>query len=90
MRKKWRIEGRVQGVGYRRSAQREATRLGLAGWVRNRDDGSVELLAEGSDEALARLAAWCLQGPPGARVSAVDELPVSSEERAPIPFAIIE
>ncbi|PRQ07563.1 acylphosphatase [Enhygromyxa salina] len=63
-----RIRGRVQGVYYRASTQSTATRLGLRGWVRNRDDGSVELLAEGPRPALQALLEWCAEGPPGARV----------------------
>jgi acylphosphatase len=66
-----RIEGTVQGVGYRYAMQREAGRLGLTGWVRNRRDGSVESLAQGSAEALDALAAWACRGPPAARVSGV-------------------
>jgi acylphosphatase len=66
-----RIEGTVQGVGYRYALQREAGRLGLTGWVRNRRDGSVEALAQGSAEALDALAAWARRGPPAARVSGV-------------------
>ena len=66
-----RIEGTVQGVGYRYALQREAGRLGLTGWVRNRRDGSVESLAQGSADALDALAAWARRGPPAARVSGV-------------------
>ena len=66
-----RIEGIVQGVGYRYALQREAERLGLTGWVRNRRDGSVESVAQGSAEALDALAAWARRGPPAARVSGV-------------------
>jgi acylphosphatase len=68
-----RIHGRVQGVGYRFSAVDEARRLGLRGWVRNTPDGAVELVAEGSEANLRRLATWCRSGPPGARVTGVDE-----------------
>jgi acylphosphatase len=68
-----RIRGRVQGVGYRFSAVDEARRLGLRGWVRNTPDGAVELVAEGSEAQLRQLAAWCRSGPPGARVTDVDE-----------------
>jgi len=67
------VRGRVQGVGYRASAQAAAERLGLVGWVRNRRDGSVETLAEGEPEALGRYVAWCRRGPPGASVSGVEE-----------------
>jgi len=67
-----RITGHVQGVGYRYTAAREATGLGLGGWVRNTADGAVELLAVGEPAVLERLLAWCRRGPPGARVAAVD------------------
>ncbi|MCA9673306.1 MAG: acylphosphatase [Myxococcales bacterium] len=69
-----RISGRVQGVFYRASARDKALSLGLRGWVRNRRDGSVELVAAGDDEALARLAAWCERGPPSARVDIVERV----------------
>ncbi|MDE0331789.1 MAG: acylphosphatase [Nitrospinae bacterium] len=62
------IRGRVQGVWYRGSAQEIARELGLTGWVRNLSDGSVELIAEGESSALEALKAWCLEGPPLARV----------------------
>ena len=72
------VMGRVQGVGFRASAQDEAERQGLIGWVRNRHDGSVELEAEGAADAIEALLAWCAKGPPGARVDGVE-----SEEQAP-------
>jgi acylphosphatase len=74
-RHRLRITGRVQGVWYRGSAQEEARRLGLRGWVRNLPDGSVEALAEGESEAVRAFAAWCRVGPPGARVASVEETP---------------
>ncbi|MEM9492762.1 MAG: acylphosphatase [Myxococcota bacterium] len=67
-----RITGRVQGVYYRASARERASALGLSGWVRNRPDGSVELAAEGPSQVLDELVAWCGQGPPAARVEAVE------------------
>ena len=66
------IRGRVQGVGYRWWAVREAERLGLDGWVRNRRDGSVELLAIGAPAALDALEAACRRGPSAAAVDTVE------------------
>jgi acylphosphatase len=65
------VTGRVQGVGYRAATAAEARRLGLAGWVRNRPDGAVELEAEGPADAVASLLAWCRAGPPSAKVREV-------------------
>ena len=65
------ITGMVQGVGYRAAFQRRANELQLSGWVRNRRDGSVEALVEGDAAALAAIENWARQGPPGARVAAV-------------------
>jgi acylphosphatase len=66
------VRGRVQGVGYRVFVQREAARLGLTGWVRNRDDGAVDLVAEGGEPALRALLARLREGPPAARVAGVE------------------
>lgn len=66
------IRGRVQGVYYRASALQQAQRLGLSGWVRNCPDGSVEAVAEGPRDKINSLIAWCENGPPGARVTAID------------------
>ena len=66
------VRGRVQGVFFRASAQREARRLGLTGWVKNRPDGRVEILAEGEEEGLKDLIAWAGHGPTAARVEGVD------------------
>lgn len=65
------IGGRVQGVGYRYSALQEARRLQLTGWVRNLDDGRVELFACGVEDALTQLERWLWKGPAGANVTAV-------------------
>ena len=72
------VSGRVQGVSYRAWTRRTAVELGLFGWVRNRDDGSVELVAEGESECLVVLAEALRQGPPLANVERVavnDEAP---------------
>ena len=58
----------MQGVWFRESMRREAERLGVAGWVRNQPDGSVEAVMQGTDEAVAALVAWAKKGPPLARV----------------------
>ena len=67
-----RIIGRVQGVGYREAMVREAGRLAVTGWVRNRADGSVEALVQGRSAALDALLAWAQRGPPAACVERVD------------------
>ncbi len=67
------IEGRVQGVWFRESTRREASRLGVVGWVKNRPDGKVEVLAEGPEEAVRNLVTWCHHGPSTARVNRVRE-----------------
>jgi acylphosphatase len=66
-----RITGTVQGVNYRATAAREARRLGLAGWVRNEADGSVQIDVEGDPAAVDAMLEWCAAGPPGARVTGV-------------------
>ncbi|UXY13930.1 acylphosphatase [Chitiniphilus purpureus] len=69
--RRFRIHGRVQGVGFRFATCLEARRLRLCGWVRNRGDGSVEVHAEGEPGALAQLATWLAHGPPSATVDTV-------------------
>ena len=68
-----RIEGRVQGVGYRAWMVREARRLGHAGWVRNRPDGSVEAVVAGPEPAVQTLLTACRRGPLAARVDRIVE-----------------
>jgi acylphosphatase len=63
------IAGQVQGVGYRFWAERTALRLDLRGWVRNRGDGSVELLATGAEDRVAALIEACRRGPRAAMVT---------------------
>lgn len=67
------IRGRVQGVGFRWFVRERARGLGLTGWVRNRDDGSVEVLAHGDESSLRQLRSLLGTGPSGARVSAVED-----------------
>jgi acylphosphatase len=75
------VTGRVQGVWFRDSCEREATRVGVAGWVRNLPDLRVEAAFEGEEAAVALLVEWCHRGPPQAAVTAVEviEEPVSGD-----------
>ncbi|MCE4059800.1 acylphosphatase [Pandoraea sputorum] len=66
------VHGLVQGVGYRAACVVEARRLGLAGWVRNRRDGTVEAIAQGEAAQLLALCEWMREGPRGAQVSSCD------------------
>ena len=68
------IRGRVQGVGYRYAMADTAQALGVTGWVRNRRDGTVEAFVQGEAAAIDAILAWCSQGPPSARVSAIDAM----------------
>ncbi len=77
--KKYKVSGRVQGVFFRASTQREALSLGLTGYARNLPDGSVEVLACGSASAVKQLSIWLSVGPPSAHVSSVDGVLVESE-----------
>ncbi len=67
------VRGRVQGVGFRWFVEREAHILGIAGWVRNNSDGSVEVLAQGTRNQLSGLRSHLREGPRAARVDAVEE-----------------
>lgn len=67
-----RIRGRVQGVGFRMYLQREAERHGVAGWVRNRNDGSVEAIIHGVGAAVQKVIDWAHRGPSHASVTAVE------------------
>ena len=71
--KRLRISGQVQGVGYRQWMQRKAVALGVAGWVRNRGDGSVEALVYGDTASVEELLRHCRRGPSGAVVSLIRE-----------------
>ena len=77
------IKGKVQGVYFRVSAVKKAKSLGITGWVKNTDDGAVDIIANGNAEALEQLKDWCYIGPPAAvvnevKVTDVDELYCSS------------
>ena len=72
-----RIHGRVQGVGFRHYMTREARRRGVAGWVRNRIDGTVEAIVHGSEEAVDALITWARRGPPSAYVTELEVTPDS-------------
>lgn len=67
-----RIDGRVQGVGYRAWCAEAARNLGLTGWVRNRRDGAVEAVLQGPNAAVSNMIAQCRQGPRDALVRAVE------------------
>jgi acylphosphatase len=67
-----RVSGRVQGVFFRVETRERAHSLGLSGWVRNREDGSVEAVFEGDDERVRSMVDWCARGPAGAQVDQVD------------------
>ena len=77
------VLGRVQGVGYRFFAQEAAAREGLGGFVRNREDGRVEVQAEGDQAGLDRFERALHQGPPGARVERVEVEDLIPEGRPP-------
>ena len=66
------VSGRVQGVWFRESCRDAAVAAGVVGWVRNLADGTVEAVFEGPEAAVERAVAWCREGPPRARVDAVD------------------
>lgn len=77
IRRRVRVQGRVQGVFFRDTCRRLATQVGVAGWVRNEPDGSVLAVFEGEPDRVERLCRWCRTGPDHARVSRVD---VTEEE----------
>jgi len=84
----FRVHGEVQGVGYRRFAQREAQTLGLAGWVRNEPDGSVSGEADGPEAGLAAFRLRLAQGPTFGRVSRLDWEALDMRSSLPFPFEI--
>jgi acylphosphatase len=72
IRRRVRVTGRVQGVFFRDACRREAASWGVAGWVTNRDDGSVEAAFEGSRDSVESMVDWTRRGPAGARVTHID------------------
>ncbi|MHB8253447.1 MAG: acylphosphatase [Acidiferrobacter sp.] len=82
------VSGTVQGVGFRAFVQREAQRLGITGWVRNRSDGTVEILMCSSIEQLRVLEATIAKGPRGARVVKVERR-ASEEALVPLDFRVL-
>jgi len=88
VRKRLRITGCVQGVAFRASTITAARALGLAGWVANRADGSVEAVAEGDEAGIAALIRWCHHGPPAARVDHVEVTDEPVHSALPEPFTM--
>jgi acylphosphatase len=84
-----RVTGVVQGVGFRWFVRERARRLGLAGWVRNLPDGSVEVAAKGEDQQMALFRADLRRGPRGAAVEDVEDLGASLPQPLTDPFGII-
>ena len=73
------VSGRVQGVGFREYLRREAERLNVKGWVRNRHDGTVEAMLHGWPENVTEIVNWARRGPPSARVTAIQVHDASGE-----------
>jgi acylphosphatase len=74
------VSGQVQGVFYRQSACSKAMEFGITGFVQNLADGSVRIVASGTEEKLKELIAWCRQGPPKAQVSTVQVQPAPARD----------
>lgn len=83
------VRGRVQGVGFRWFVRERARRLGLIGWVRNRDDGSVEVLAIGDQASLLELRSLLGDGPSGASVIAVEDQEGEPASAPMNPFGVL-
>lgn len=73
------VRGKVQGVGFRFSAEWAARSIGVTGWIRNLRDGRVEVFAQATAEQLAEFEAWLSHGPPSARVVAIHLAPVDTD-----------
>ena len=74
------VHGRVQGVFFRGSTVERAREVGVNGWVRNRADGTVEAVFEGSAEQVAEMVRYCREGPPWARVERIEEIEETPED----------
>ncbi|MFN8574914.1 MAG: acylphosphatase [Gemmatimonadaceae bacterium] len=85
-----RVEGRVQGVGFRWYVRENARRHGLSGWVRNLTDGSVELIADGPAETLAQFVERVRIGPAGASVRNLMSQALEDVEELPFPFTVLK
>jgi len=83
------VRGKVQGVGFRWFVRERARALGLSGWVQNRDDGSVEVLAHGDEAALGQLRSLLGSGPSGARVTVVEDQQRQPETAPMNPFGVL-
>jgi acylphosphatase len=73
------IHGRVQGVFFRESMRQQADLLGVTGWARNRADGTVEAVIQGSADSVGKLLEWARRGPPLAKVTRIDQEAASGE-----------
>ncbi|MCD6367871.1 MAG: acylphosphatase [Candidatus Aenigmarchaeota archaeon] len=83
------VHGKVQGVFYRHNTKKIADSLNIKGWVRNKEDGSVEILAEGPDVNLKKFIEWCKVGPPMARVERLDVIEEKNTTKKLSDFEII-
>jgi acylphosphatase len=88
-RRRYRVHGTVQGVGFRAHVWRQVQRLEIAGWVRNRYDGTVEVLADGGAEAHQQLTAILEKGPSLAVVDRVEIAPEAREHEDLVGFAVV-
>mgnify|MGYP006306491741 CR=1 FL=1 len=85
---RFRIRGRVQGVGFRHATREQARAIGVRGWVRNESDGSVVAVAAGTADQLETFRRWCTEGPARARVTDVDVAAAAEPDSLPEPFEV--
>lgn len=74
------VKGKVQGVFFRAEAKKSADKLGVKGWIKNREDGNVEIMAKGSEDALDAFISWCRKGSDKAKVDSVIVTPLHIED----------